>query len=410
MKRPFLTLWLLAGLVPALGLVLCRGLPLSAAEVAPAPEPGTLVMVAGTGQPGFSGDEGPAVAAKLRVPLGLAVDALGDLLIADWGDDRVRKVDTQGIVTTFAGTGKNGSSGDNGPAREARLNSPDFITCDGEGSVLIAEDLGYRVRKVSADGLITTFAGTGRTGSSGEGGLATRATFNLVDGLAVDRNGNVYIAASASYRVWKVNREGIITTYAGTGVRGSSGDGGPATQARLNAPVGLALDREGNLYISEFGDFPYFGGNIGSRVRKVSPDGIITTVAGIGPKGFSGDGGPATAAQLKYPFGLAVDSAGNLFIADLGNYRVRKVDPQGIISTVAGTGPANSFPASGPATATPLRAPSGLAIDAAGNLYISSAIFIPFDQLRQPDARIVKVYRVAAPGLIAGLPFPQPLP
>jgi sugar lactone lactonase YvrE len=405
MNRRVFTLSLLAGLVPALGLVLGSSLPLSAADVAPTPEPGTLVIVAGTGQPGFTGDDGPATQARLRTPTGLAIDAVGNLYIADWANHRVRKVGMDGTITTFAGTGKVGSSGDNGPAREARLNYPNSMAFDTAGNLYIAEGYGHRVRRVSPDGIITTVAGTGKqaqggTSGIGDGGPAIDASLAWPCGVALDREGNLFITEPWVYRVRRVSADGRIATVAGTGTRGSSGDGGPATQARLNNPHFPSVDSAGNLYIAEWDD----KSKVGGRVRKVSPDGIITSFAGNGPPGFSGDNGLATEAQLKAPFGVTVDSAGNLFIADYGNARVRKVSPDGIITTVAGGGSALPSVAGGPATAARLRMLTGLAVDAAGNLFISESA--PFES----GARdwVYKVYGVAVPGLIGSQLFPQP--
>jgi sugar lactone lactonase YvrE len=348
---------------------------------APAPAPGTITTVAGTGTAGFSGDGGPAVKARLRFPFSVVVDAAGNLFIADADNNRVRKVNPEGMISTVAGTGQAGFSGDGGPAGKARLSFPTLMASDLEGNLFISEQNNQRVRKVSPDGLITTVAGTGKEGFSGDGGLATAAPLKWPRGLAVDAAGNLFIADHYNHRIRKVSPEGIITTVAGSGRDGptkgvSAGDGGLATEARLNGPFGLALDGSGNLFFSELGDL--FGTNTGYRVRKVDANGIISTVAGSDRRGFSGDGGPATAARLNTPTGVAVDTAGNLFIGDMGNNRVRKVDPTGIITTVARKGPI------------------GLAVDADGNLLMTDV------------DRILKVYGVAAPGLIAGQLFPSP--
>jgi sugar lactone lactonase YvrE len=397
--------WSLPAGVLALGLPLCACSPASVAA-APA-EAGTLVIVAGTGQTGFSGENKPATKSKLDTPIGLAVDALGNLYIADYGNYRVPRVGLDGMLTTFAGTGKSGSTGDNGPAREASVNGPDYVAFDASGNLFIAEVLGQRVRKVSPDGIISTIAGTGKQAKRGlsglgDGGPALQAVLDRPHGLALDREGNLFIAETYDYRVRKVSRDGIITTVAGTGVQGYSGDGGPATQAMLNLPNGLATDTEGNLYIAEFGEFLASG--FGSRVRKVSPDGIITTVAGIGPPGFAGDNGPAREAQLNSPFAVAVDSLGNLFISDWGNHRVRKVSPDGIITTVAGGGTGKPSLDGAPATAVALRTLAGIALDAHGNLYVTES---SFDASGGRDY-IYKVSGIAAPGLVGSQPFPQP--
>ena len=286
---------------------------------------GTISTFAGTGTPGFSGDGGPATSAKLAFPGGVAVDGKGNVYIAEGG--RVRKVSRGGTITTIAGTGKlGGSSGNGGPATKARLDAPDGVAVDGQGNVYIVESnpqhdgdpVSGIVRKVNRRGTITRFAGTGRggLGLSGDGGPATSAQLRYVEGVAVDGQGNVYIADRGSARVRKVSRGGTITTIAGTGDYGFSGDGGPATSARLDSPHGVAVDGKGNLYIADLGN---------QRVRKVSRGGTITTIAGTGNYGFSGDGGPATSARLYNPYGVAVDGRGNVYIADHLNSRVRKV-------------------------------------------------------------------------------------
>jgi sugar lactone lactonase YvrE len=345
------------------------------------PPAGTITTVAGTGKAGFSGDGGPATEARLAFPFSVAVDAAGNLFIADADNNRVRKVSPKGLISTVAGIGQASFSGDGGPASKARLSFPTLMASDLEGNLFISEQNNQRVRKVSPDGLITTVAGTGKEGFSGDAGPATTALLKWPRGLAVDAAGNLFIVDHYNHRIRKVSPEGIITTVAGSGrdspTKGvSAGDGGLATEARLNGPFGLALDRGGNLFFSELGDL--FGTNRGYRVRKVDQNGIISTVAGSDAKGFSGDGGPATAARLNTPAGVAVDSTGNLFIGDLENQRVRKVDANGIISTVT------------------LRGPIGLAVDAAGNLLVTDG------------DRILKLFGVAAPGLIAGQLFPSP--
>jgi hypothetical protein len=395
---------------PALALAACfvsLALP-AAGDVA---KPGTIVTVAGTGTPGYSGDNGPATQALLNGPFGLALDAAGNLYIADVYNYRVRKVSPDGTITTVAGTGQPGFSGDGGKATDAQVKFLGSVVVDGAGNLFIADFYNHRVRRVSPDGIISTYAGSGpvdavtvpgdaaKNGSfSGDNGPATDARFTGVVGLAVDAHGNLFIGDYGNYRVRKVDAvTGIITTEAGNGQPGFSGDGGKATDARLNGPVGLAVDNAGNLFISEF---------INNRVRKVTPDGIITTVAGTGRAGFTGDSGKATDAQLNNPIGPAVDTAGNLFIADSGNYRVRKVDAvTGLISTVAGSGKSQPYAGDGGlATETGLRGPAGLAIDVGGNL-----LFADHPYPRPPyDERVLKVSGVAAPGLIAGMAFPMP--
>jgi sugar lactone lactonase YvrE len=342
---------------------------------------GTITTFAGTGEGGFSGDGGPATSAHLNYPKGMAVDGQGNVYIADTRNLRVRKVSLDGRITTIAGNGRYGSSGDGGPATSAQLYYPVWLAVDGQGNVYIAdardEDLITHVRKVSPGGTITTFAGTGARGFSGDGGPATSAQLESPGGLAVDRKGNVYIADGS--RVRKVDPGGTITTFAGTGRWGFSGDGGPATSAQLKSPKGVAVDGKGNVYIADSNNL---------RVRKVDPGGTITTFAGTGSRGFSGDGGPATSAQLNYPWGLAVDGKGNVYIAD-GSSRVRKVSVGGTITTFAGTGIRGSSGDGGLATSAQLNYPSGLAVDRQGNVYIADAY----------NHRVRKVGDVSAPAV-----------
>jgi len=317
---------------------------------------GTLTRVAGNFWNGSSGDGGPAASAQLNQPEGLAVDTAGNLYVADAWNNRVRKVAASGIITTVAGNGTRGFSGDGSPATSAQLDTPEGLAVDAAGNLYIA-DL-HRVRRVSASGIITTVAGNGEAGFSGDGGPATGAQLMPI-GVAVNAAGNLYIAESS--RVRKVSSSGIITTIAGNDTAGFSGDGGPATSAQLNSVEGLAVDAAGNLYITE----TY------NRVRKVSSNGIITTLAGNGTQGFSGDGGPVTSAQLSGPHGVAVDGAGNLYIADFYNCRVRKVSASGVITTIAGNGTYSFSGDGGPATAAQLYHPEGVAADTAANLYIA---------------------------------------
>jgi sugar lactone lactonase YvrE len=316
---------------------------------------GVISTVAGTDD-GFSGDGGPATNAQLTSPSGVAVDAAGNLYIADDGNDRVRRVSVSGTITTLAG----GSVQDGGPAVSANLDSPFGVAVDAAGNLYIADTSNNRVRRVSVSGVITTVAGTGSPGFSGDGGPATNAQLASPSGVAVDAAGNLYIADNGNSRVRRVSVSGVITTVAGTGMYGFSGDGGPATNAQLKSPFGVAVDSVGNLYIAD----PY-----NHRVRKVSVSGVITTVAGTGPSGFWGDGEAATDAQLSFPSGVAVDGAGNLYIADTGNSRVRVVS-LGTISTKAGTGVEGFSGDGGPAVDAQLFQPLGVAVDAAGNLYV----------------------------------------
>ena len=324
----------------------------------------TIDTVAGTGRSGFSGDGGPAVEAELRRPLGVAVDSAGNVYIADVIDYRIRKVDSTGTITTIAGTGRSGFSGDGGPAVEAELHNPRDVAVDSAGNVYIADVSNHRIRKIDSTGTITTIAGTGELGFSGDGGPAVEAELYYPYGVAVDSAGNVYIADSGNQRIRKVDSTGTITTIAGTGRSGFSGDGGPAVEAELRSPVGVAVDSAGNVYIADVRD---------RRIRKVDSTGTITTIAGTGEFGFSGDGGPAVAAELRSPDGVAVDSAGNVYIADSRTQRIRKIDSTGTITTIAGTGRSGFSGDGGPAVEAELRSPVGVAVDSAGNVYIADS-------------------------------------
>ena len=328
---------------------------------------GTITTIAGTGEFGFSGDGGPAVEAELRSPTGVAVDSAGNVYIADYSNHRIRKVDSTGTITTIAGTGECCFSGDGGPAVEAELRSPYGVAVDSAGNVYIADVSNRRIRKVDSTGTITTIAGTGEFGFSGDGGPAVEAELRSPYGVAVDSAGNVYIADYSDHRIRKVDSTGTITTIAGTGEFGFSGDGGPAVEAELRSPYGVAVDSAGNVYIADVSN---------RRIRKVDSTGTITTIAGIGEFGFSGDGGPAVEAELRSPYGVAVDSAGNVYIADYSDHRIRKVDSTGTITTIAGTGECCfvSTDDGGPAAAARLGFPRGVAVDGDGNLYIADSV------------------------------------
>lgn len=323
-----------------------------------------ITTIAGTGVAAFFGDGFSATQALLKFPIGVAVDGAGNLYIADYQDNRVRKVDTSGIITTVAGNGTPTTSGDGGPAVQAGVQSPNGVAVDASGNLYISMSSGantFRVRKVdAATGIITTVAGNGGFGYSGDGGPATQASV-FPCGVALDAAGDLYIADCLFSVVRKVDTSGIITTVAGNGTAGYSGDGGPATQAQFNNPNGIAADGAGNLYIADQGN---------SVVRKVDTSGVITTFAGTGVGGYSGDGGPATQAQLYSPINVAVDGSGNLYIDDIQNSDVRKVDTTGTISTVAGNGTPGFSGDFGPAGQAEIE-PWGVAADAAGAVYIA---------------------------------------
>jgi len=338
------------------------------AAVAPGALTGTITTVAGTGKAGFGGDGGPATAAKLIYPWGVAVGPDGSLYIADSGNHRVRRVGRDGTITTVAGNGQPaGFGGDGGPATAAKLNYPYGVAVGPDGSLYIVDAGNSRVRRVRSDGTITTVAGNRQPGFGGDGGPATAARLAGPYGVAVGPDGSLYIADSGNRRVRRVGTDGTITTVAGNGGGGFGGDGGPATAAMLASPLGVAVGPDGSLYITDSGN---------SRVRRVGPNGTITTVAGNGQPGFGGDGGPATAARLWSPYGVAVGPDGSLYITDQGNRensRVRRVGPDGTITTFAGSQPGFGGDG-GPATAARLFHPYGVAVGPDGSLYIADRL------------------------------------
>ena len=321
----------------------------------------TVNSYAGNGLVSRSGDGGAATGAQLNGPLGVAVDAAGNLYIADTANNAVRRV-SGGVISSFAGTGTAGSSGDGNAAGGAQLNGPQGLAVDSSGSLYIADTQNHKVRKVS-NGTITTVAGTGTAGFAGDGGSAGSAQLNLPFGVAVDAAGNLYIAEFGNNRVRMVSTNGNISTLAGNGVAGYSGDDGQAGSAMLNGPQGVAVDGAGNVYIAD---------SANNRVRRVAPNGVITTVAGNGIAGFSGDGGYGVNAQVGNPVAVATDSVGNLYVAD-GSARVRKLFVSGLITTIAGSTRGYSGDG-GSAPNALMNGPSALAIDAAGSIWVADTL------------------------------------
>jgi glucose/arabinose dehydrogenase len=325
---------------------------------------GLITRVAGTGAPGNTGDDGPATGAQLREPVGVAVIAAGDVLIADTLNNEVRKV-SAGVITRVAGTGAPGNTGDDGPATEAQLNRPFGVAVTPDGGFLIADSGNSVVRKVSAAGVITRVAGTGTPGNTGDDGPATDAQLFSPFAVAVTPDGGFLIADSGNNVVRKVSAAGVITRVAGTGAPGNTGDDGPATDAQLHEPTGVAVNPNGEFLIAD---------GLNNEVRKVSVAGVITRVAGTGTPGNAGDDGPATDAQLNRPIGIVVMPDGGFLIADTFNSVVRQVSAAGVITRVAGTGTPGNTGDDGPATDAQLHEPTGMALTSDGGFLIADVL------------------------------------
>ena len=360
--------------------------------------------IAGNGTAAYSGDNSPATQASLNRPFGILAHS-GNLYIADYTNHVIRKVDSQGTMTTIAGDGfgagiTNGGryGGDNGPATQASLNTPEEMAFDSHGNLYIADVFNHRIRRVTPAGIISTVAGDGFSAGNGNGrftgdnGPATESSLSAPTGVAVDADDILYISDTYNHRVRRVDTNGIITTIAGDGDQGFSGDGGAATAARLRYPNGLAIDSEGNLFVAD---------EINGRIRRVDTQGIITTVAGDGVVvdnfgRFFGEGIPAIQASLSRPSAIAFDADDNLYVADQFNHRIRKIDTSGIITTVAGDGFMDSQHGGrytgdgGPALLASLDAPVGVTVDAVGNVFIADS----------DNNRIRKVIRAQAPSIV----------
>ncbi|MGE5186079.1 MAG: DUF4215 domain-containing protein [Acidobacteriota bacterium] len=323
---------------------------------------GSVTTIAGTGTAGFSGDGGPATSAELELPAGVAVDGLGRVFVADSGNARIRVIAIDGTISTLAGTGVVAFGGDGGPAILAQLANPQAVAVDGLGRVFVADTDNNRIRRIDIDGTITTITGDGTANYAGDGLDATLAEVDNPYGVAVDELGRVVIADTFDHRIRRVESDGTIDTIAGDGTPSYFGDGGPATQAELQFPVGLAFDGAGRLYIADV---------VNNRIRRIELDHTITTVAGSGALGYGGDGGPALAATFASPFGVAVDAQARIVIADTFNERVRRVDTTGTIATVAGTGGFGLGGDGGAATSAQVANPFDVAVDQLGRVYIA---------------------------------------
>lgn len=381
---------------------------------------GNMTTYVGTGSSGFSGDGGKATEARLNVPAGLAFDKRGNLYIADRNNNRIRKVDTRGIITTIAGTGTAGFSGDGGPATQAQLNLPSGIALDGKGNIFFSDRSNNRIRVIDSSGKISTYAGSGKDGFRGDNGPALKASIDRPFGIALDRKGNLYIADRRNNRVRKVNTQGIITTVAGDGGYFMMGDNGPAYRASIAGPTDVVVDDQGTLYIADrennriravdsqgmistvvgTGQQDYNGDSEVARDTNLhlpfgvalSPEGkllvidrshyrirsidlkrgSVKTIAGNGSKMFAGDGGPATGATLSFPHGIAVDKKDNVLISDKGNYRIRKISQDNIIHTIAGNGIRGNIGDDMPAMEASIYGATSLKLNNKEEIYILS--------------------------------------
>lgn len=358
--------WMLGQCLAYAGL-LAVAVPTLHAQGVLAVTPGRVALTdAGTGNVGYSGDGGTAASATLATPSAIAYDANGNLFLADSLNHVVREISTGGTITTIAGTGVAGFGGDGASATQAYLDTPTGVAVDSSGNIYIADSHNQRIRKVSG-GVITSIAGTGTAGFSGDGGQATVAQLALPSAVALDSAGNLYIADTNNQRIRKVTGS-IISTVAGNGEELFAGDGGAATAASLDSPTGVAVDGAGNIYIAD---------RHNQRIRVVGTTGNISTLAGSGAVtlagSYSGDGAAATAATLARPSGVSVDRAGNVYIADTDNQRIRQVS-NGTIATVVGSGQQGFSGDGGPATAATLNTPQGIATDSSGNLVVADTL------------------------------------
>jgi trimeric autotransporter adhesin len=317
---------------------------------------GNISTVAGNGVLNFGGDNGSALKAQINGPQGVAADAAGNVYVADTGNNEVRKIDTKGNITAVSGNGTAGS-GTN------QLSGPQAVAVDASGNVYIADTQNARIVKVTPGGSASTVAGSGTPGYGGDNGAATSAQIYTPTGVAVDAKGNLYIADYQNHRVRMVTPGGTISTVAGNGNQGYAGDGGPATSALLNYPAGVAVDSGGNLYIADWGNYV---------IRKVLPNGTIATIAGNHLPGYTGDGGLAVQAEIGSPTDVSVDASWNVYFTD-ASARVREIFTSGFISTIAGNGTPGYSGDGGAATFAQLNTPAGVAVDTSGNVYVADS-------------------------------------
>lgn len=349
---------------------------------APPPSDAPIDTIAGTGEPGFSGDGGPATDAQLQEPMGIATHPDGRVLFSDAVNNRIRAIDPDGTITTVAGTGDAGFSGDGGPATDAQLALPFGVAVDADGRILFADRDNNRIRAIDADGTITTVAGSGEEGFSGDDGPAIEAQFTLPTGVAAHPDGGIVVADAGNHRVRMIDPDGTITTIAGSGIDGSDMDrdpadmnmGGtvPALAADLSFPHDVVVHPDGRILIADM---------FNDQVRAIEENGTLTVVAGTGVPGVDGDGGLAVQADLAGPFGITVHPDGRILTADAFGHRVREIHPNGTITTLAGVGifdirmSPETFEGfsgdGGPAADAQLASPFGVAVDAEGRVLVT---------------------------------------
>jgi sugar lactone lactonase YvrE len=326
------------------------GLLLTATFVAGKVEGQVVTTLAGSGAQG--GDDGTGTAATFYYPVSVAVDGSGNVYVADVYNLKIRKITPGGVVTTLAGSGARGSADGAGAAATFAL--PLGVGVDLSGNVYVGDADNNNIRKITPAGVVTTFAGSGARGSAD--GTGTAATFNYPEGVAVDLSGTVYVSDVGNYKVRKITPAGVVTTFAGSGAPGSAD--GTGTAATFDGPAGLAVDAAGNLYVADFNN---------NKIRQITPAGVVSTLAGSEAPGNAD--GTGTAAAFNGPAGVAVDISGNLYVADLNNNKIRMITPGGVVTTLAGSGAAGS--ADGTGTSATFDAPSGVSVDSSGNVYVA---------------------------------------
>jgi sugar lactone lactonase YvrE len=342
----------MAALLLSFGLVLA-GCPMgSGGGNGGGPAVTTLAGSGDTGEDTGGYADGPGAEAKFKEPTGVAADSAGNVYVADWSNNRIRKISPDGVVTTFAGSGDRAYSDGTGEA--AKFAGPNGVALDSAGNIYVADRFNHRIRKISPAGVVTTIAGS--TEGYADGPVA-EAKFNQPTGVTVDSAGNVYVADTGNHRIRKISSAGAVTTIAGSGTAGFA-DNATGTSAQFNRPFGVAVDSTGNVYVADYDNH---------RIRKISPAGAVSTLAGNGEQGFAD--GTGAAAKFSVPFGVAVDSAGNVYVADTGNNRIRKISPVGVVSTLAGSGEYGY--ADGSLSAAKFATPRGVAVESAGNIYVA---------------------------------------